>query len=125
MPEFNRVAQPTISPTRCFICHDHAGPMIDTFIDDRESNGRIYICLPNDKRAGCVGQMARKAGYILPEEVGALEQHIDQLEAELEDLRTTSFTFSVDELGKVRQLQGNSSSGGAKVNVKDFIAGGE
>lgn len=96
--EFNRVTHPTISPTRCFLCHDHAGPMIDTYIDDRETNGRIYICGPNDKRPGCVVQMARKFGMITPDDVDKLEAEVERLTAELEQLRTKEFTFTLTDL---------------------------
>lgn len=100
MPEFNLVRHPTISPTRCFLCHTHTGPMIDTFIDDRETNGRIYICAPNDQRSGCVAQMAIKCGFTLPTDTSALEERVEELEQELHDLRTREYTVTISGLEK-------------------------
>lgn len=101
LPEFNLVQEATKSPTRCFFCHDHAGPFIDTFIlSDEEPtlNHNVYVCAPNDRRSGCVGQMAMKAGFVMPDESIALQARIDQLEAEISEMADRQFTVTMTDL---------------------------
>jgi len=100
MPEFRLVAHPTVSPTRCFFCQDHLGPMIDTLVDDPNSNGRIYVCVANERRAGCLNQMARLAGFAESVSVQPLLDELAAAKDELEALKQTTFTWSISDFQK-------------------------
>jgi hypothetical protein len=100
MPEFRLVAHPTVSPTRCFMCQDHQGPMIDTMIDDPNSDGRIYVCVGNDKRAGCLNQMARLAGFAENVSVQPLLDELAAVKEEMEALKATSFNWTIADFQK-------------------------
>lgn len=100
MPEFRLVAHPTVSPTACYFCRDYRGPMIDTLIDDANANGRIYVCVGNEKRAGCLNQMARLAGFAEEVSVQPLLDQLEAAQAELEELKKTSFTWTIADFQK-------------------------
>jgi hypothetical protein len=110
MPEFNLVAHPTVSPTRCFFCQDHLGPMIDTLIDDPNSDGRIYICVGNNRRAGCVNQMARECGFAESISVQPLLDELEATKQELEALKQTSFTWSIADFQKAGAANGSDTA---------------
>jgi hypothetical protein len=100
MPEFKIVRNAERSPTRCFLCHDHTGPFVDTQIENSENPEsvymNIYICAPNDKRSGCAGQIANQAGFVSVQEVENRERTIMELEAEIQRLKSTEFSFTIE-----------------------------
>jgi hypothetical protein len=106
MTEFRIVEHPTVSPTHCFLCLDHRGPMIDTLIDDPNSNGRIYICVGHENRAGCLNQMARLAGFAENVSVQPLLDKLEETQAELEALKETTFSWSIADFQKAGATEG-------------------
>ncbi len=103
MTEFRVTGAATVSPTRCFFCHDFVGPFIDTHIEDL-ANGHIYVCGPTEIRSGCLGQMAHAFGMLTPIESeqllvenAALKERI----AQLEEAQTVQISY--DDLLKVME----------------------
>lgn len=77
-----RVDAPIASPGQCVICGKTEHPL--GFADARldfEFYGTLYLC------ADCVGDYARLFGYVSPEELVSLREHIEAQDLELNTLR--------------------------------------
>lgn len=61
MPYFQIKPHPDQSPTQCAICQSHEGPVIDTETVI-PGYGKVYICIGNDVRSGCLVQYATAVG---------------------------------------------------------------
>lgn len=95
MSEFRAAASATVSPTRCFFCHEYAGPFVDTHVEDL-GNGHIWICAPTESRSGCLGQMAHVFGMLTAIEAEALLLENASLKEQiraLEEARTVTLTY--------------------------------
>ena len=117
MPDFNLVAQPSASPTKCRFCGDFAGPMIDTRVDD-PVYGRIYICAPTEQRTGCVGQIAQMCGLRSSADVDLLAAQVEDLQGRLDDLMRAKGTITLtwDEfIGLQRVLGENTAANGVGI----------
>jgi len=101
MSEFNLVQTPPRGPTTCFFCGEFEGPFIDTYVD-AIAHGAIYICAPNEKRPGCLGQMATLAGFLNSFEKARLEARLAQAEQTVADLK--QMVSSMDEVKQLRAL---------------------
>ena len=108
MSEFRAVSEAQHSPTICAFCGTHVGPFIDTQFE-LLAFGRVYVCMANDERSGCVRQMARFDGMADVElldlalaEVASTKAEIDQLQAEIRDNRVVPMSEVLDELRRQR-----------------------
>ena len=103
MSEFRATENATVSPTRCFFCHEYVGPFIDTHVEDL-ANGHIWICAPTENRSGCLGQMAHAFGMLTAIEAEALMLENTSLKEQvraLEEARTVQISY--DDLLKVME----------------------
>lgn len=96
MSEFTKRPHATFSPTKCALCGAHEGPFIDTHIE-WPGFGHVWICLANDKRIGCVRQLARHEELYTREEMETLHERILELKAENEVLKGTEENELVSE----------------------------
>ena len=99
MPEFHliqTIQAPLPGPTKCFFCGDFTGPFINT---NTESSGfgAVYICCPNERRSGCLDQMARLAGYVAVEQLIAMANQLEARQEEVVKIR--------EELDELLQLK--------------------
>lgn len=89
--EFPKVEVASHQPGGCFLCGEANGPYIDTLIEEvkvltpegeqRIAPARLYICIGNEERPGCVAQMITAVGGVPPwVHTAQAEQHRVQLE---------------------------------------------
>lgn len=93
MAEYTLVSHAQFSPTWCAGCQTHAGPFIDTHLEQMQIatalgvqvfEGHIYICTSCAKQMGVLSGCADPEQYSqLMGELLALQEHIEVLEAEL------------------------------------------
>lgn len=85
MPEFVKRETAIFSPTSCALCGDHEGPFIDTHVE-WPAYGHVWLCAPNDRRSGCVAQMAVQCGMYDQSAVDILLAERDALVSRIRDL---------------------------------------
>lgn len=93
MSEFVKRETAIFSPTSCALCGDHEGPFIDTHLE-WPAYGHVWLCAPNDRRSGCVSQMAILCGMYDQTAMDTVLTENEVLRARIRDLE--------DQLGQKR-----------------------
>lgn len=79
---------PEVSPKLCYFCGTHAGPFVNTMVDD--PTGRIILlCAPSRMReSGCAGTVVNVVGGLTPSAATKLKAESAALHDELHAIRS-------------------------------------
>lgn len=93
---------------KCYLCGSFDGPFIDTFVD-QFGHGAVFICAPRydpttgeEEKTGCLGQMAKHAGYCSRYEVQLLHELLGEMQSKITELESRETQLIIPE-GELRQ----------------------